>query len=75
MSEYRGYEKNSLAFLKVNKLNVGDFVKITSDLTYSGILMPRYESSDDEHIVLKLIKILHYQKFFFYLPVELLPAK
>ena len=54
MSEYRGYEKNSLAFLKDNKLKVGDSIKITSDLTYSGILMPRYESSDDEHIVLKL---------------------
>ena len=54
MSEYRGYEKNSLAFLKDNRLKVGDSVKITSDLTYSGILMPRYESSDDEHIVLKL---------------------
>tara|TARA_B110000003_G_scaffold107744_1_gene110256 strand:- start:219 stop:1427 length:1209 start_codon:yes stop_codon:yes gene_type:complete len=29
-------------------------VKITSELTYSGILMPRYESGDESHIVLKL---------------------
>jgi len=54
MSEFRGYEKKSLAFLKDNKLEVGDSVKITADLTYTGILMPRYENSDDEHIVLKL---------------------
>ena len=54
MSEYRGYEKESLAFLKSNKVKVGDSVKILADLTYSGILMPRYESTDDKHLVLKL---------------------
>ena len=35
-------------------MKVGDTVKIFSDLTYEGILMPRYEQSDDQHIVLKL---------------------
>ncbi|MGY5148983.1 MAG: Glu-tRNA(Gln) amidotransferase subunit GatD [Candidatus Nitrosopumilus sp. bin_68KS] len=54
MSEYRGYEGNSLEFLKTNKIVVGDSVKITCDITYSGIIMPRYEHSDDKHIVLKL---------------------
>ncbi|QDI88820.1 Glu-tRNA(Gln) amidotransferase subunit GatD [Candidatus Nitrosopumilus sp. SW] len=54
MSEYRGYEGNSLEFLKKNQVIVGDFVKILSDITYSGIIMPRYEHSDDKHIVLKL---------------------
>jgi glutamyl-tRNA(Gln) amidotransferase subunit D len=54
MSEYRGYENKSLMFLKNNKVKVGDSVKILADLTYFGILMPRYEYSDDEHIVLKL---------------------
>ena len=54
MSEFRGYEKKSLAFLKDNKISVGDSVKIKADLTYSGIVMPRYENIDDEHIVLKL---------------------
>ncbi len=54
MSEYRGYEGNSLEFLKANKIVVGDSVKITADITYSGIIMPRYEHSDDKHIVLKL---------------------
>ena len=54
MSEYRGYEGNSLEFLKKNQVIVGDSVKILTDITYSGIIMPRYEHSDDKHIVLKL---------------------
>jgi len=54
MSEHRGYEGDSLEFLKANQISVGDSVKILSDITYSGIIMPRYEHSDDKHIVLKL---------------------
>lgn len=54
MSEYRGYKGKSLEFLKNNKVRVGDTIKIFSELTYEGILMPRYEQSDDQHIVLKL---------------------
>ncbi|KFM18755.1 Glutamyl-tRNA amidotransferase subunit D protein [Marine Group I thaumarchaeote SCGC AAA799-P11] len=54
MSEYRGYEGDSLEFLKNNQVMVGDSVKILSEITYSGIIMPRYEHSDDKHIVLKL---------------------
>ena len=54
MSEYTGYTGRSLEFLKSNNIVVGDSVKIISELTYSGIIMPRYEQSDDEHIVLKL---------------------
>ena len=54
MSEYRGYKGNSLEFLKTNNISVGDSVKILSDITYSGIIMPRYEHSDDKHIVVKL---------------------
>ncbi|KAF6245829.1 Glu-tRNA(Gln) amidotransferase subunit GatD [Nitrosopumilus sp. b2] len=54
MSEYRGYEANSLEFLKKSQVKVGDSVKILTDITYSGIIMPRYEHSDDKHIVLKL---------------------
>jgi len=54
MSEYRGYEGGSLEFLKTNEISVGDSVKILADITYSGIIMPRYEHSDDKHIVLKL---------------------
>jgi glutamyl-tRNA(Gln) amidotransferase subunit D len=54
MSEYRGYTGKSLTFLKESKVKVGDSVKILEDLTYSGIVMPRYEHRDDQHIVLKL---------------------
>jgi glutamyl-tRNA(Gln) amidotransferase subunit D len=54
MSEFRGYTGKSLEFLKINKINVGDSVKILADLTYLGIIMPRYEHSDDKHLVLKL---------------------
>jgi glutamyl-tRNA(Gln) amidotransferase subunit D len=54
MSEYRGYQGNSLEFLKTNQISVGDSVKILAEITYSGIIMPRYEHSDDKHIVLKL---------------------
>ena len=54
MSEYTGYNGNSLEFLKTNKILVGDSVKVFADITYSGIVMPRYEHSDDKHIVLKL---------------------
>ncbi len=54
MSEYTGYEGKSLDFLKTNKISIGDSVKILADITYSGIVMPRYEHSDDKHIVLKL---------------------
>ena len=54
MSEFRGYTGRSLEFLKTNKIYVGDSVKILADLTYLGIIMPRYEHSDDKHLVLKL---------------------
>jgi len=54
MPEYAGYIGRSLEFLKSNDIEVGDSVKILSDLTYSGIIMPRYEYNDDKHIVLKL---------------------
>src|SRR3989338_487826 len=54
MSEYRGYTGRSLTLLKDCKAKVGDTVRITGELTYTGILMPRYEYNDDEHIVLKL---------------------
>src|SRR5579872_4077705 len=51
---YSGYRGKSLELLKKNNVEVGSLVKVEADSTYSGILMPRYEYSDDEHIVLKL---------------------
>ena len=49
MSDTKGYSGNALDCLEKNDVKVGDSIKITADLTYSGILMPRYESSDDKH--------------------------
>ena len=54
MSDYTGYAGKSLEFLKSNNVIVGDSVKIEAGLKYSGIIMPRYEHSDDIHVVLKL---------------------
>ncbi|MHA7646424.1 Glu-tRNA(Gln) amidotransferase subunit GatD [Nitrosopumilus sp. S4] len=54
MSDYRGYQGTSLQFLKSNNISVGNSVKILADITYLGIIMPRYEHSDNKHIVLKL---------------------
>ena len=54
MSSYRGYRGKGLEFLKKNNIEVGSLVKVQTDSVYSGILMPRYEYSDDGHIVLKL---------------------
>ena len=54
MSEEQGYSGNALDCLKKYNAKVSDSIKITADLTYSGILMPRYESGDDKHLVVKL---------------------
>ena len=54
MSELKGYKGKSLDYLNQKDVIVGDLVKIISDLSYTGILMPRYETSEDSHIVLKL---------------------
>ncbi len=54
MSEFRGYSGKSLSLLKENNAKVGDSIKITSDLTYTGIFMPINESGDDSHVILKL---------------------
>ena len=54
MSNYSGYRGKSLSFLQKNNLQVGDIVSIAADVDYSGMIMPRYEYSDDEHVVLKL---------------------
>ena len=54
MSNHSGYKEKSLSFLRKNNLQIGDIVSVTTDLNYSGMIMPRYEYNDDEHIVLKL---------------------
>jgi len=54
MSELKGYKGKIRDFLTQNNVQVGDLVNVVSELTYSGILMPRYESGDESHIVVKL---------------------
>src|SRR5215831_16837810 len=51
---YFGYKGKGLDFLSRNNIEVGSQVKINADSIYSGVVMPRYEHSDDNHIVLKL---------------------
>jgi len=53
MSEYRGYYGKALEFLKQNKVKVGDTIQITTDTEQTATIMPRYEHSDDSHIVVK----------------------
>lgn len=54
MMSHFGYKGKGLEFLTNNQIEVGNRVKIQADSIYSGIVMPRYEHSDDHHIVLKL---------------------
>ncbi|MEM3077833.1 MAG: Glu-tRNA(Gln) amidotransferase subunit GatD [Candidatus Nitrosotenuis sp.] len=54
MSEYRGYHGKALEFLKQHNLKVGDTIQITTDSDQTATIMPRYEHSDDKHIVVKL---------------------
>ena len=54
MANLKGYKDKSLEILNKNSVEIGDLIKIIADLSYTGILMPRYETSQDSHIVLKL---------------------
>jgi len=51
----RGYKGMALELLRKYQVAVGDTIRIkTIDEEYTGILMPRYESSDETHVVIKL---------------------
>ncbi|MBD3254541.1 MAG: Glu-tRNA(Gln) amidotransferase subunit GatD [Candidatus Lokiarchaeota archaeon] len=56
MSELlKGYKGKAKAFLKKNKINVWDIVKIKTDkIDYEGILLPRNEYSSPNYIEIKL---------------------
>ncbi len=50
-----GYKEKSAELLRKQHVGVGDTIAIkTSDNEFTGILMPRYESADKNHIVIKL---------------------
>jgi len=82
MSEYRGYHGAALEFLKKYNIKVGDTIKITTDSDQTGTIMPRYEHSDDKHIVLKFkngynvgIEINQIKKTEYVSSTELTPGK
>jgi glutamyl-tRNA(Gln) amidotransferase subunit D len=55
MSGLAGYRGEALALLEEAGLSVGDLIKVeTSDASFEGYLMPRYELADSLHIVIKL---------------------
>lgn len=55
MTELRGYKGKALRVLSDHNISIGNSILLkTPEGEYSGILMPRYEFSDDNHIVIKL---------------------
>ncbi len=54
-AESSGYKGKALSALKRAGCIVGEIIRITSkEKTYEGILIPRSETGDDKHIVVKL---------------------
>jgi glutamyl-tRNA(Gln) amidotransferase subunit D len=50
-----GYKGKALKALRLAECKIGDIITITDgQTTYEGILIPRSEGGDDEHIVVKL---------------------
>jgi glutamyl-tRNA(Gln) amidotransferase subunit D len=51
----KGYKGKTLRLLTENDIVVGDIIQLnTVDNEFRGMLMPRYESADEDHIVIKL---------------------
>jgi glutamyl-tRNA(Gln) amidotransferase subunit D len=51
----QGYRGNLKKRLEESEISIGDILEVKSnEEKYIGILMPRIESADDKHIVLKL---------------------
>jgi len=54
-AESSGYKGEALSALKKAECQVGDIIRVTSnEKTYEGILIPRSETGDREHVVVKL---------------------
>jgi glutamyl-tRNA(Gln) amidotransferase subunit D len=50
-----GYKGRSLKLISESEVSVGDTISVkTNDDEFMGILMPRYELADENHIVIKL---------------------
>ena len=55
MSELSGYKNKPLKILSEAGIKIGDFIKIVTKTTeYSGNILPRYEYSNEEFIVIKM---------------------
>ncbi len=53
--EFPGYRGKALQFLKKAGAEIGDIIRIIKDKeTYEGILIPRSEYGDEEHVVIKI---------------------
>lgn len=53
--EFTGYKGQALMFLKKAGAEIGDIVRVTKDEeSWEGILIPRSESGDEYHVVLKM---------------------
>ncbi len=53
---YKGYRNIGLEVLKKNKVQVwSDVVVYSTRGIFKGIILPRSETADDKHIVLKMI--------------------
>jgi glutamyl-tRNA(Gln) amidotransferase subunit D len=53
--EFPGYRGQALKFLKKAEAEIGDVIRITKNgESWEGILIPRSEFGDEEHIILKL---------------------
>jgi glutamyl-tRNA(Gln) amidotransferase subunit D len=51
----KGYKGKTLRLITENDIVVGDIIQLnTVDNEFRGMLMPRYESADEDHIVIKL---------------------
>jgi glutamyl-tRNA(Gln) amidotransferase subunit D len=55
IGDSKGYSKEALGMLARSDVTIGDTITVlTTDDEISGILMPRYESADKHHLVVKL---------------------
>lgn len=53
--EFPGYRGQALKFLKKAEAEIGDIIRVTKNgESWEGILIPRSEFGDEEHIILKL---------------------
>ena len=54
-ADHQGYRGAVLQLLRATGVEIGDIVRVKKEhVDYEGVLMPRYELADDEHITLKL---------------------